>query len=175
MSANGKSQSQLPEQDLAGKVALVTGSARGIGRAIALHLASRGCSLMCTCSGPSSLPKIDSLAETVAEQYKPSQHGAPKIVGIAADIYSPRTPGEIADCVQANFDGKINIFINNAAKMELRKPGNLSEDFVSEFLRGNVQFPIAMVEEFVKRKMFQKESKIICISSERARKVSYHA
>lgn len=111
----------------------------------------------------------------MAEQYKSSQHTAPKIVGIAADIYSPKTPAEIADRVQANFDGKINIFINNAAKMELRKPGNLSEDFVSEFLRGNIQFPIAIVEEFVNRKMFQKESKIICISSERARKVSHFA
>ena len=96
-------------------------------------------------------------------------------MGIAADIYSAKTPAEIADCVQQNFDGKINIFINNAAKMELKKPGDLSEDFVAEFLRGNVQFPIAIVEEFIKRKMFQTESKIICISSERARKVSYYA
>ena len=175
MAENGVQFSQLPEQDLVGKVALVTGSSRGIGRAIALHLANRGCSLICTCSGPSSLPKLDSLAEIVAEQYKSSQHTAPRIVGIAADILSPKTPAEIADCVQANFDGKINIFINNAAKMELRKPGNLSEDFVSEFMRGNIQFPIAMVEEFVNRKMFQKESKIICISSERARKVSHFA
>lgn len=166
---------KLPEQDLAGKVALVTGSSRGIGRAIALHLASRGCSLLCTCSGPSSLSKLDNLAEAVAAKYKYVQHPAPKVVGIAADIYSAKTPVEIADCVQANFDGKISIFVNNAAKMELKKPGNLSEDFVSEFLRGNVHFPIAVVEEFIKRKMFQRESKIICISSERARKVSHYA
>lgn len=166
---------KLPEQDLAGKVALVTGSSRGIGRAIALHLASRGCSLLCTCSGPSSLPKLDSLGEAVTAKYKSSQHPAPKVVGTVADIYSAKTPSDIADSIQANFDGKINIFVNNAAKMELRKPGNLSEDFVSEFLRGNVQFPIATVEEFIKRKMFQRESKIICISSERARKVSYYA
>lgn len=175
MAENNVAISQLAEQDLAGKVALVTGSSRGIGRAIALHLASRGCSLITTCSGPSSLPKLDSLAEAIATRYKSSKHAAPKIVGIAADIYSAKTPAEIAECVQTNFDGKINIFVNNAAKMELKKPGNLSEDFVSEFLRGNIQFPIAVVEEFIKRKMFQKESKIICISSERARKVSYFA
>jgi NAD(P)-dependent dehydrogenase (short-subunit alcohol dehydrogenase family) len=175
MAENGERLAQLPEQDLAGKVALVTGSSRGIGRAIALQLARRGCSLLCTCSGPSSLPKLDSLAEVISAKYKFSQHAAPKIVGVAADIYSAKTPAEIADCVQPNFDGKINIFINNAAKMELKKPGNLSEDFVSEFLRGNVQFPIAVVEEFINRKMFQKESRIICISSERARKVSHFA
>jgi 3-oxoacyl-[acyl-carrier protein] reductase len=175
MAQNGVANAQLPEQDLAGKVALVTGSSRGIGRAIAIHLASRGCSLLCTCSSPSSLPKLDGLTEAVTMKYQSSQHTAPKIVGIAADIYSVKTPAEIADSVQANFDGKINIFVNNAAKMELKKPGTLSEDFVAEFLRGNVQFPIAVVEEFIRRKMFQKESKIICISSERARKVSYFA
>lgn len=175
MAANGATNSQLPNQDLAGKVALVTGSSRGIGRAIALHLASRGCSLLATCSGPSTLPKLDSLAEAVQAKYKSSNHTVPKVIGIAADIYSAKTPSEIADAVQANFNGKINIFVNNAAKMELKKPGNLSEDFVAEFLRGNVQFPIAVVEEFIKRKMFQRESKIICISSERARKVSYFA
>lgn len=163
------------DQDLAGKVALVTGSSRGIGRAIALHLASRGCSLLTTCSGESSLPRLESLAKTVAEAYKISSHEAPKIVGIPADIYSKSTPSDIADKVQESFAGKINIFVNNAAKMELRKPGSYDEDYVAEFLRGNVQFPINVVEEFIRRKMFQKESKIVCISSERARKVSYYA
>ena len=175
MAQNGVKSSLLPEQDLAGNVAIVTGCSRGIGRAIAYHLACRGCSLLGTCSGPASLSKLDNLAETISARYKGSQHTAPKFVGIAADIYSKTAPAEIADCVQAKFNGKINIFVNNAAKMELRKPGSLSEDFVSEFLRGNIQFPINVVEEFVKRKLFLKESRIICISSERARKVSHFA
>ena len=166
---------QLLEQDLAGKVAVVTGSSRGIGRAIALHLATRGCSILGTCSGPATLHKLDSLSHTVSELYQPSQHAAPKIVGIAADIYSPNTPSEIADSIQTHFGGHVNIYVNNAAKMELIKPGHLWDDFIQQYLRGNIHTPIATVEEFIKRKMFQKESRIICISSERARKVSYYA
>jgi len=42
---------EMPELKLMGKVAIVTGAARGIGRAIALELAGNGADVVVKCSG----------------------------------------------------------------------------------------------------------------------------
>jgi short-subunit dehydrogenase len=50
--------SYIPERDLAGKIALVTGSSRGIGRAIALRLASHGMRVLLTGRDEGALVKV---------------------------------------------------------------------------------------------------------------------
>ena len=163
---------KLREQDLAGKVAVVTGASRGIGRGIALNLASRGCSILGTCSGSTSLHLIDSLEHSVSDLYTCSSHvaSAPKVIALAADILDRKTPVALADAIASNFDGHVDIFVNNASQVETAKVGQISDEHIQKYLMGNIEVPVKTVEEFVKRRQFRKNSRIIVISSIRARK-----
>lgn len=161
------------EQDLQGKVAVVTGASRGIGRAIARNLALRGCSILGTCSDKDSLWQFDALNDDI----RTAQNGRAverdrqldKVFGICADIYSPTCAQEIADALQEFFHGRVEIFVNNAADPRAGVIGQLTVEEIQESLIGNIQTPVLIVEELVKRKYFQPESRIIYISSIRSR------
>jgi 3-oxoacyl-[acyl-carrier protein] reductase len=93
-----------PPFTLEGKVALVTGSARGIGRALARKLAECGASVMLT--------DIDEapLAESAADAAR--QTGAPTSF-LAGDITSPEFPQKLVEAALARF-GALDIIVNNA-------------------------------------------------------------
>lgn len=89
------------ERELTGKVALVTGAARGLGRAIALELASRGADLI--------INDIPAMAETAAETV-----AAAGALGVKARFY----PAFVNDEEQVNRMaaevGQVDILVNNA-------------------------------------------------------------
>lgn len=168
----------LRPQDLAGKVALITGGTRGIGRATALHLASRGCSILITCSRPESLVNIASLQGKVDQLFSSSDDNGspsttpaptPTVIGIVASIYSPTTPREICTALATHFGSRIDIVILNAAASYATFVGQLDEREVRDSLFANVQNNAFVVDELVKRQMFQPESRIVFVSSVRDR------
>ncbi|MGA2595471.1 MAG: SDR family oxidoreductase [Bryobacteraceae bacterium] len=85
---------------LEGKTALVTGSGRGIGRAIAKHLAAAGASVM--------LNDIDAdvLKEAEGDVGLRSK-------SLAGDMTAPDFPGRLVEAAIAGF-GSIDIIVNNA-------------------------------------------------------------
>jgi 3-oxoacyl-[acyl-carrier protein] reductase len=90
--------------ELAGKAALVTGGARGIGRAIAVRLATQGADVAFSYRG-----NTDAAAETVAAIEALGRRG----LSIQADVRDP----EAADgVVKAALEalGKVDILVNNA-------------------------------------------------------------
>lgn len=158
------------EQDLADKVAVVTGGSRGIGRAIVLNLQSRGCCVLATCSSTESVHLIDSLTHSIEDIYKNSTHAKPKLVGIAANLLDDQTPAIIANALQRHFIGHLDIFINNACFASAMGIGKLTDDHISDNLKANIEIPIKIVEELVKRQLFRPNSRIVSLSSVRARK-----
>jgi 3-oxoacyl-[acyl-carrier protein] reductase len=89
--------------DLNGHVALVTGASRGIGRAIALRLASCGAQVACVARTAEALAgTLDAIRQAGGQA-----EGFPGSVADAADVK------RIVDDVEAKF-GKIHVLINNA-------------------------------------------------------------
>jgi 3-oxoacyl-[acyl-carrier protein] reductase len=87
---------------LEGRTALVTGSARGIGRAIAQRLLSAGANVM--------LNDLDEavLLEAVAQLDSPT-----RVRHLTGDLTDPATPAAVVEATLAAF-GSIDIIVNNA-------------------------------------------------------------
>jgi 3-oxoacyl-[acyl-carrier protein] reductase len=88
---------------LSGKAALVTGAARGIGRAIAEKLASSGASVLLSDIDESALDEAKTALST---------HGQ-RIVTIAGDLAQPKTPETVIKKMVESF-GSVDIVVNNA-------------------------------------------------------------
>lgn len=89
---------------LTGKVALITGAGRGIGRCIALTLARAGADLAITSRTASQLEGVASEVKTLGRE----------VLAISADISKE---GEVSRFVEKTLGrfGKIDILVNNAA------------------------------------------------------------
>ena len=160
---------RLREQDLAGKVAVITGASRGIGRATATNFALRGCSILGTCSSEENVHMISGLLDEISGLFKDASLEPPKIRGIPADIFSPTCPQSIATTIAEEFSSRVDIFINNATDARPGVLGELTTEEIQQSMIANIQTPILIVEEFVKHKYFQPNSRIIYISSIRSR------
>jgi 3-oxoacyl-[acyl-carrier protein] reductase len=91
------------ELGLQGKVALVTGSSRGIGRGIALALAEAGCDLLLTARTRAAL---DEVARSI--------HGKGRKAAVQAlDLRDAAAPKALVEATRREF-GRLDILINNA-------------------------------------------------------------
>jgi len=89
--------------DLAGKVALITGSSRGIGRGIALELASAGCDVMLAARDGAALEAV--ARDIRARGRKAEIH--------AADLTADTEPAGLTEALTRGF-GRLDILVNNA-------------------------------------------------------------
>jgi 3-oxoacyl-[acyl-carrier protein] reductase len=89
--------------DLQDKVALVTGASRGIGKAIAMELASAGCDLLLTARDRTAL---DAVANAIAKLGRRAEIHV-------ADLRGEGAPEKLADLVRERF-GRLDIVVNNA-------------------------------------------------------------
>jgi 3-oxoacyl-[acyl-carrier protein] reductase len=94
--------------ELKGKTAIVTGSSRGIGKAIAAALALEGCRVTVCARDP------DALARTAAELKGP---GA-EVLSVAADVTAADGPARIVEATVREF-GAVHLLVNNAGGARL--------------------------------------------------------
>lgn len=102
--------------DLSGKVALVTGGASGIGKAIAAVLVQHGARVMI---GSRTRQKVDEAAREL-DGMGPAGGEKPVVVGISLDVTSANSVDH-AICRAVDRFGRLNILVNSAGNM-LRKP-----------------------------------------------------
>jgi 3-oxoacyl-[acyl-carrier protein] reductase len=93
------------ENELAGRVAVVTGSARNIGRAIALALADGGAAVLV--SARRSLPEAEAVAAEIRGQ-------GGRAAAELADVGDPASAARLIETAVAHF-GRLDILVNNAS------------------------------------------------------------
>jgi len=90
-------------QKLEGKVAIISGGSRGIGRAIALRLAKDGARVVLSARGADALDGV----------VKEISAGGGTAMAVAADLRLPDQPSRVVDATLKAFGG-IDILVNNA-------------------------------------------------------------
>jgi 3-oxoacyl-[acyl-carrier protein] reductase len=91
------------ELGLSGKVALITGSSRGIGRGIALALADEGCNVVVTGRDAGALDEVAASA----------RHMGVKAAVVARDLCEMDAAGALVETARREFGG-LDILVNNA-------------------------------------------------------------
>ena len=110
----------MGEKELAGKVAVVTGAGRNIGRAIALMLADAGASVVVNVRSTKS--EADSVVREI-------ETAGGKAIAVLGDVGDDETAKALADTALKKF-GRIDILVNNAA---LRREKHIAEMSLSEW------------------------------------------
>ncbi|MFA0732632.1 MAG: hypothetical protein LKKZDAJK_000321 [Candidatus Fervidibacter sp.] len=157
-------------EHLAGKVAIVTGSGRGIGKAIALRLAKGGADVVVhdeNEEAPSKFGESKSLEE-VAEQVRAMGR---RTMALFGDLTRPENCHQITEAVLAEF-GHIDILVNNAggdigARGEKPEPNDLfiAEDDLHAVIGRNLMTTLNMCRAVVPAMIRQGSGKIVNIAS----------
>ncbi len=140
--------------NLKGRVALVTGGAQGIGKAIALRLAREGADVVV------ADVNVD-LAQSVAADMKV---GGASAMGLKVDVSDPQEVEDLVMRVQERFP-TLDILINNAG---ISKDGLLirvSEDDWDRILRVNLKGAFNVTKTVAKVMIRQKGGRIVNITS----------
>jgi 3-oxoacyl-[acyl-carrier protein] reductase len=103
--------------DLDGKMAVVTGASKGIGRATALELARAGTNLVICARG-------SELLEAVAGEIR--GHGR-EVETVVADVATVDGPARVLERARTRF-GRIDILVNNAGKGSPKRILDLTEE-----------------------------------------------
>jgi 3-oxoacyl-[acyl-carrier protein] reductase len=136
---------------LAGKVALVTGAARGIGAAIAEVLARDGAHVV----GLDVAPMADELAAVTAEL------GGSHLV---ADITEDGAPSLIADHLLDRHEG-VDVVVHNAGITRDKTLGRMTEEQWSKVIAINLTAPQRITEELLARDAVRRNGRIVGVSS----------
>ena len=151
----------MAEVDFTGKVAIVTGASRGIGRAIALGLARAGAAVVGTARQLDSSPGTGgTLAETVALITAAGGTG----LAVPADITDPAGASALAGRAKAEL-GRIDVLVNNAGVF----PRGAVADFAPEewlaMIAVNVNAPFFMAHAVLPTMIAQGSGNILNVSS----------
>ena len=139
--------------DLTGRVAVVTGASRGIGRAIATRLAAQGATVVAAARG-------DNAAGTAGE----ITAAGGKAEAAAVDVSDTATIEALVSGTLARH-GRIDILVNNAGITKDQLMLRMKRDDWDSVIATNLTGTFALTQAVLKPMIRQKGGRIICISS----------
>lgn len=140
---------------LEGKVALVTGSAQGIGKAIVELYAEKGANIVMV----DLLEKVKDVAKEVSEKF------GVKVLPIVGDITDKKIVDGIVKESINQFD-RIDILVNSAGVALLDDAENLSETYWDKTMAVNLKGVFLLCQSVGKEMIKRNEGKIINIASQ---------
>jgi len=149
----------LPQSgDFTGRVAIVTGAARGLGRAAAQRLHDRGASVVVNVRDEA---RAEVIAREIGERARP----------IGADVAAPGGPASIVRQTLELF-GRIDILVNNAALPLTTRFEQISADEWRRAIEVNLTAPFLLMQAVLPTMKAQRYGRIVNISSTAGRMVS---
>jgi NAD(P)-dependent dehydrogenase (short-subunit alcohol dehydrogenase family) len=130
---------------LDGKVALVTGASRGIGRAIARRFAAEGAAVVLNAS---RLGAHGKLAGTLEEAVKGIQAAGDRAAALVADLGDAEARRDLVARASAEF-GPVDVLVNNAAGARMRLPSEASLEERRFMFDLNVNAPVDLAQQAI--------------------------
>ena len=145
--------------DLTGRVALVTGAARGIGKAVALALAQAGADVAV------NFRERESAAQAVASSVRGLGRRA---VAIRADVSDVRAVADMVAAIERELGG-VDVLINNAGIAVRRGIDDLNEADFDLTIAVNLKSAFLCIQAVLPHMRTQQWGRIVNISSGAAR------
>jgi NAD(P)-dependent dehydrogenase (short-subunit alcohol dehydrogenase family) len=139
---------------LEGKVAVVTGASRGIGRGIALALAGEGASLVL------SARSTEGLEQTAAD----CREKGVKAFAVAGNVADPELVARVFATVQSEF-GQLDLLVNNAGAFDGGPLDELSLEAWDHVIATNLRGPFLCTQAAMRIMKPQKSGRIINVGS----------
>ncbi len=140
---------------LSGRVALVTGASRGIGKAIALALAQAGADVAVNYRAQAQA------AESVSQTIRAAGR---KCIAVQADVSITAEVERLVRTVE-NELGQVSILVNNAGIGRMIPPDQVTEEIWNEFLRVNLTSVFLVTQRVLPGMRASRWGRIINLSS----------
>jgi NAD(P)-dependent dehydrogenase (short-subunit alcohol dehydrogenase family) len=145
---------QFPNFSLNGRIALVTGGSRGIGRAIALALAHAGADVAISGRTTSQLQDTTGEINVLGR----------KALAVTADVSKVQNIEKMIDTVVKEF-GKVDILVNNAGINKRTPSLEMTEELWDSIIDTNLKAAFFCSQAAGRHMLKQKKGKIINIGS----------
>ena len=139
--------------DLTGKVAIVTGASRGIGRGIAVLLAARGAHVVAAARGDNAAATVDAIVQAGG-----------RAEAASFDVTDAASVGAALDGALQRH-GRIDILVNNAGIARDNLMLRMKRDDWDQVLATNLTSAFTTVQAVLKPMIRQRSGRIISISS----------
>jgi NAD(P)-dependent dehydrogenase (short-subunit alcohol dehydrogenase family) len=150
--------------DLTGKVALVTGATRGIGKASAVSFARAGARLVIVGRSTDGSPNRGGLPGTLESVATELEALGAEVVSIAADLSKQDDLQRVIDGTNSAFGG-CDILMNNAAVSFVGPFVDVPSRRWRPVLDVNLLAPVVFIEAFLPRMLERGEGRIINVTS----------
>ncbi|HEY3697115.1 SDR family oxidoreductase [Phenylobacterium sp.] len=149
------------DASLAGKVALVVGASRGVGRAYALGLAAAGAQVVAVAR---RVMPVEGRTTSLKEVMEAGRGHGPPILGLGADVSRKEDVQRVVDEALAHF-GRIDILLYNAMAAGLSDALEVPDEHWERVLTMNVKVPYSFIQRVAPQMMARRSGAIILMSS----------